>query len=62
MEEGQLQAIRILLSDDETFKKQVYSKLKINSSKELLEKYTKEQATKLINQIKGLKAKYDSNK
>lgn len=62
MEEGQLTSIRILLKDDNNFKKQVYKKLKINSSKELLEKYTKEQATKLIKQIKDLKEKYDSNK
>lgn len=62
MEDGQLQSIRILLNDNEDFKKQIYQKLQISHSEELLNKYTKDQATKLIRQIKALKTKYDSNK
>ena len=52
MEQGQLQAIRILLSKNEDLKKQVYSKLKIQHSEELLKKLSKSQATSLIKQLK----------
>lgn len=52
MEEGQLQSIRIYLAKDEELKKKTYTKLKVEHSEELLTKLTKEQATKLIKQLK----------
>lgn len=52
MEQGQLQSIRIYLAKDEELKKKTYTKLKIEHSEELLTKLTKEQATKLIKQLK----------
>lgn len=52
IDEGQLTAIRILLKDHDELKKQVYTKLKINSSKEMSNKITKKQATALIKQLK----------
>ncbi len=52
MEEGQLQAIRILLAKDETLKQKVYTKFKVEHSEELLKKMTKAQATSLIKQLK----------
>ena len=52
MEEGQLQAIRILLAKNESLKKKVYTKFKIEHSKEMLKKLTKIQATSLIKQLK----------
>ncbi len=52
MEEGQLQAIRILLDKDDTLKQKVYKKFKIEHSEEMLAKLTKIDATKLIKQLK----------
>lgn len=52
MEQGQLQSIRIYLAKDEELKKKTYTKLKIEHSEEMLTKLTKEQATKLIKQLK----------
>lgn len=52
IEEGQLQAIRILLAKDETLKQKVYTKFKVEHSEELLGKMTKSQATTLIKQLK----------
>lgn len=52
MDEGQLQAIRILLSKNEELKMKTYEKLKIQHSEELLKKLSKSQATSLIKQLK----------
>lgn len=52
MEQRQLQSIRIYLAKDEELKKKTYEKLKVEHSEELLTKLTKEQATKLILQLK----------
>ncbi len=52
MDQGQLQAIRILLNKNEELKKKTYEKLKIEHSEELLNKLTKKQATSLIKQLK----------
>ena len=52
MDEGQLQAIRILLAKNEELKKKTYDKLKIQHSEELLKKLSKTQATSLIKQLK----------
>lgn len=52
MDEGQLQAIRILLAKNEELKKKTYDKLKIQHSEELLKKLPKTQATSLIKQLK----------
>ena len=52
IEEGQLQAIRILLAKDDTLKQKVYKKFTIEHSEEMLTKLTKIDATKLINQLK----------
>lgn len=52
MEQGQLQAIRILLRDHDDLKEKTYKKLKIEHSEEMLNKLTKDQATSLIKQLK----------
>ena len=52
IEEGQLQAIRILLAKDDILKQKVYTKFKVEHSEELLKKMTKAQATSLIKQLK----------
>lgn len=52
MDKRQLQSMRIYLAKDEELKKKTYEKLKIEHSEELLTKLTKEQATKLISQLK----------
>lgn len=52
MEQGQLQAVRILLNKNEELKKKTYEKLKIQHSEEMLKKLTKTQATALIKQLK----------
>ena len=52
MEEEQKQSIRIYLAKDDELKQKTYTKLKIEHSEELLTKLTKEQATKLIKQLK----------
>lgn len=52
IDDGQLTAIRILLKDNLELKQKVYKKIGISSSKELITKLTKKQATKLIKQLK----------
>ena len=52
MEQGQLQAVRILLNKNEDLKKKTYQKLKIKHSEEMLKKLTKMQASSLIKQLK----------
>lgn len=52
MEQGQLQAIRILLKDHDDLKEKTYKKLKIEHSEEMLNKLTKKDATALIKQLK----------